>query len=63
MWIPKGAALIRACRLFETRQLNLPESLVSCYEWKPSQDLLRKCKLAASTYNKEHNNKENLQTD
>ena len=32
-------------------KMSLPESLVSCYEWKPSQDLLRKCKWATSTYN------------
>ena len=36
-------------------KMSLP---VSCYEWKPSQDLLRKCKSATSTYNKEHSNKE-----
>ena len=38
-------------------KMSLPESLVSCYEWKLSQDL-RKCKSTISTHNNEHGNEE-----
>ena len=53
-----GLDLGRSINSIMRIKMSLPESLVSCYEWKPSQDLLRKCKSATSTYNKEHSNKE-----
>lgn len=30
------------------------ESLVACNEWKPIQDLLKKCKSATTIYNEQH---------
>ena len=34
--------------------MNHPEELVSCYNMKFSDEILKKCKLACSEYNKEH---------
>ena len=35
-------------------KLSLPEDLVPCFRWKPSNDLLKKCKSACRLYNEKH---------
>ena len=37
-------------------KLNNPEALTPCYTWKPTDDLLRKCKSACMEYNRAHKN-------
>ena len=38
-------------------KMNHPEEMVSCYNMKFSEELLKKCKLACHEYNKEHSSK------
>ena len=35
-------------------KMSFPESLLPCHEWKPSDELLKKCKSATTVYNQEH---------
>ena len=35
-------------------KMNRPESIKPCYQWKFSNDLLKKCKAACKEYNKQH---------
>ena len=35
-------------------KMSLPESLLPCYQWKPSDELLNTCKSATTIYNQEH---------
>ena len=40
-------------------KMNKPESFKPCYQWKFSQDLLKKCKMACKNYNKQHSSAAN----
>ena len=38
-------------------KMAFPESLCPCHQWKPTDELLKKCKSAALRYNEEHGSK------
>ena len=35
-------------------KMAFPESICACYDWKPTEDLLRECKKAIQIYNEAH---------
>ena len=41
-------------------KMNKPESFKPCYQWKFSEELMKKCKKACMGYNAEHSNHEHL---
>jgi hypothetical protein len=39
-------------------KMSIPRELLPCYKWKPSNELLKKCKSATRLYNEDHSSKD-----